>query len=181
MEKTVVDRLYDEYKDLVSFLDRNNEISFRTLADANFRKSLLLAAASYFEHHLTSILSDFIQNESPENQLLFEFVKNKAISRQYHTYFSWNEKNANQFFGLFGDSFKTYMKDEVKNNEDLDKSIKAFLEIGQDRNRLVHQNFGTIHLEKTTKEIYELYQAALSFLESLPCKMQECISQCKSE
>ena len=42
---TIVDRLYQNYTDLIAALDNAGEVSRRTFADENFRKSLLLAVA----------------------------------------------------------------------------------------------------------------------------------------
>jgi len=100
--------------------------------------------------------------------LLREFVRNKAIARQYHTLFQWNAKNANSFFGLFGDDFKVRMKQRVAADTDLDEAIRAFLELGEQRNRLVHQDYATFSLEKTSEEIFELYRTASRFVEELP-------------
>ena len=60
----------------------------------------------------------------------------------------------------------------VKTDDQLDISVKAFLEIGRERNRLVHQDYGTFTLEKTADEIYKLYQAALTFVEVLPARFR---------
>ena len=46
-------------------------------------------------------------------------------------------------------------------------------ELGRERNRLVHQNFGVVPLEKTTEEIHELYRRALLFVESVPAALRE--------
>jgi len=97
----------------------------------------------------------------------------KAIRRQYHTYFSWDAKNANQFFGLFGKEFKEFMNSEIKKDDKLDDSIKAFLEIGRERNRLTHEDIATFNLEKDTKALYNLYQTALYFVETLPKKLKQ--------
>lgn len=174
MSVTNVDRLYKEFRDLVSYLDKAGEPSLRSVVDENFRKSLLLAAASYFEDRITNDLLLFIGAISNDNQLLIEFVKNKGVKRQYHTFFKWDERNANQFFGLFGGSFSAFMKNQVKSDDNLDNAIKAFLEIGNDRNRLIHQNFATFSLEKTADEIYNLYKAALPFVDSLHANFQKC-------
>jgi hypothetical protein len=168
MSETIVDKMYKEFDDLVKYLEDHDEISFRNTADENFRKSLLLTAASYFEDCITEAIRAFAIDASNKNQLLVEFVRNKAVSRQYHTFFNWDAKNANTFFGLFGASFKALMEDKVKNDRELDTAIKAFLELGRERNLLVHQNFGAYSSQKTPKEIYELYQKALSFVEALP-------------
>ena len=50
---TVVDRLHESFAYLLAVLDDAGELSLRTVADENFRKSLLLAATSYFERRMT--------------------------------------------------------------------------------------------------------------------------------
>ena len=172
-ERTVVDKLYDDFNELVSFLKKGDEVSFCNLAGENFTKVLLLAAASYFEDRLVKELLEFVSEVSKENKLLVELVKKKALDRQYHTFFDWKGKNANQFFGLFGDSFKDFMKNEVENDAELAEALRAFLEIGRERNRLVHQNFATFSLEKTVEEVYQSYQVALYFVESIPDKLRQ--------
>ncbi len=169
---TIVDRLYHEFQDLVSYLDQNGQISFCNTANENFSKTLLLATASYFESRITEHLLAFVREVAKENQRVVKLVENKAIRRQYHTLFNWEATNANQFYGLFGETFKTFMTNEIKHDIKLEESVKAFLEIGRNRNSLVHQDFGTFSLGKTTDEIYQLYQKALYFVESLPDKLR---------
>ena len=53
MPATVVDELHESFSGLLSVLDAAGEVSLRAVADENFRKSLLLAAASYFERRMT--------------------------------------------------------------------------------------------------------------------------------
>ncbi|MCA9980168.1 MAG: hypothetical protein KDD89_05030 [Anaerolineales bacterium] len=166
-----VDRLHKDHHEIVSYFDEKGEISFRSAADENFRKSLLLAAASYFEERVSEDLLQFFSETS--NQLAVEIIRSKAIKRQYHNLFDWDSNNANRFFSLFGASFKSFMVDEIKANDDLNNAIKAFITLGQDRNRLVHQNFGTFTLEKTADEIYELYKQALVFVEAIPNKLNK--------
>lgn len=172
MNDTVVDRLYQEFESIISHLDREGEISFRNTADENFRKALLLAAASYFEYRVRETLEEFAKESSNGNERLVEFIKNKAISRQYHTFFNWDSSNANSFFGLFGSLFKDLMQSRVENDDQLERAIKAFLEIGRERNRLVHQDFGTFPIEKTAQEIYELYQTAIIFIDTLSTQLR---------
>lgn len=176
MSLTVVDRLYDEFEALKRHLDEAGEVSLRSTADENFRKSLLLAAASYFERRISDLVVEFAKESFQIDHPIIEFLKNKAISRQYHTYFKWDSSNANQFFGLFGETFRIFMVKEIKSDFELETSIKAFLELGNDRNRLVHQDFGTFPLEKTSDEIYQLYKSALRFVDSLPLKLRACTS-----
>ena len=90
------------------------------------------------------------------------------MSRQYHTWFQWDGSNANSFFGLFGSDFRDFMKERIREDEELDGSVRAFLELGRERNRLVHQDFGTFPLEKTTAEIHALYTRAMRFVDAVP-------------
>ena len=168
MTQTVVDRLHTEFSDLLALLDGAAQVSLSSVADDSFRKALLMAAASYFERRMTDAVLSFVAEVTAEDHVLFWLVKNKAVSRQYHTWFDWDKRNANSFFGLFGASFRDYMKAEVAADEELESSIRAFLEVGRERNRLVHEDFGSFSLEKTSEETYALYSSAMNFVEWFP-------------
>ena len=140
----------------------------RNVAEENLRKSLLLAAASYFEQRMTEDVVSFVKVITEDNHVLVHFVQNKAVSRQYHTWFDWDKKNANRFFGLFGEPFKKYMEKLVSEDAELKVSIQAFLEVGIERNRLIHENLGSFSLEKTIEEVFSLYSAARLFVERFP-------------
>lgn len=165
---TVVDLLHENFAGLLGVLDEAGEVSLRAVADENFRKSLLLAAASYFERRMTETVLSFVGDATNGNVLVAALVRNKAVSRQYHTWFQWDTGNANSFFGLFGNDFRDFMKRRIKDDVGLDDSVRAFLEIGRERNRLVHQDFGAFTLEKTTEEIHALYRRAMRFVEAVP-------------
>lgn len=96
--------------------------------------------------------------------VIVAFVDNKAVKRQYHTFFNWDGKNANQFFGLFGDTFKRRAREEIQ-TKSLDDAEVAFLSIGQERNRLVHQNYIEAQINDTFEEIYIKYEKACDFVE----------------
>ena len=168
MPSTVVDRLHEDFVSLLSVLDEADEVSLRAVADENFRKSLLLAAASYFERRMTETVLSFVEDATNRNLLVTALVRNRAVSRQYHTWFQWDAGNANSFFGLFGSGFRDFMKSRIREDDDLDDSVRAFLELGRERNRLVHQDFGAFPLEKTTEEIHALYRRALRFVDEVP-------------
>jgi len=171
---TAVDRLYEEAVAVVEALRDIPAVSLQVTAGDHFRKALLLAAASYFEQRVCGCVLDFVRERSSGSLLVENFVRNKAISRQYHTWFKWDESNANQFYGLFGPEFRSAMSSRVNGSEELRNSVKAFLEVGNDRNRLVHQDYATFPLDKTLDEIYSLYQRALMFVEHLPSALRDC-------
>jgi hypothetical protein len=92
---TIVDKLYGEYSAIVSMMDQYNAVSFRNTLNDNFRKTLLLCAASHFEFRITSDVVSFCAEVAGGNSMIPSLVKNKAVSRQYHTWFDWNSSNAN--------------------------------------------------------------------------------------
>jgi hypothetical protein len=97
-----------------------------------------------------------------------EFVRRKGLSRQYHTLFDWDRGNGNPFFALFGETFRLAMEARVKSDLELAESVRAFLELGRERNRLIHQDLGQFVLEKTSGEIFALYGRGARFVEALP-------------
>lgn len=179
MNATVVDRLHSEFTDLIGML--KDEPSMQIVAWDNLRKSLLMAAASYFEQRMTENVLNFVKAITEDNHVLVHFVKNKAISRQYHTWFDWDNKSANRFFGLFGEPFKKYMEKLVSEDAGLKASIEAFLEVGSERNRLIHQDFGSFSLEKTIEEVFDLYSTARPFVERFPKEIAEFVKGCSAK
>lgn len=167
-----MDQLHQNFAGLLSVLDEAGEVSLRSVADENFRKSLLLAAASYFERRMTETVLTFVEESTNQNIRVVELVRSKAVRRQYHTWFQWEGNNANSFYGLFGSEFREFMKRKVEEDK-LEDAVRAFLELGRDRNRLVHQDYGVFVLEKTTEEIHELYCRARDFVETVPDALRE--------
>ena len=167
----IVGTRYKEFKEMIDYLETNKEISLKIVADDNLKKVLLLSAASYFEDEIKDIILSFVDENSNDNSMIKSFVKNKAVERQYHRYFDWSAKNANKFFSLFGEEFKKRASGDVKDNSELEESIRAFLEIGNLRNELVHGNFAVFPIEKTVEEIYELYRSAHQFIDYLSSKL----------
>lgn len=165
---TIIDKQYTSGIELINYLKSKQEITLAGEAENNFSKNMLLSAASYFEKEISETIIEFAKSHSDNNELIVSIIKVKAVKRQYHTYFDWEKaSNANSFFSLFGDDFKNKMTKRVKDEPELEKSIKAFLELGQERNKLVHQNFAEIVLDKTAEEIYKLYQTSLLFIDTI--------------
>jgi hypothetical protein len=155
VQETIIDKQYANGIALISFLKSQQEITMSNEAENNFIKNILLSAASYFEKEISEIVIEFAKTHSDNDELVVSIIRAKAIKRQYHTYFDWEKaNNANSFFALFGDDFKNKMANRVKVEQTLDASIKAFLQLGQERNKLVHQNFAEIVIDKTAEEIY---------------------------
>lgn len=170
---TIVDKLYGEYAAIVSMMDQYNAVSFRNTLNENFRKTMLLCAASHFEFRITSEVVSFCAEVAGGNSMIPSLVKNKAVSRQYHTWFDWQANNANAFFNMFGEDFRSHMIEIIKLDQNMAKSISAFLEIGRERNRLVHQDYGSFFLEKSAEEIFGLYVSAMVFVDFVPKALRD--------
>ena len=173
MAVTVVDRLHEEMEGILRFLSEGEEYELRSAADDHLKKSLLMAAASYFERSLTKAVMDFAEETYGTDHVLPKLIRNKAVARQYHTWFDWDARNANRFFGLFGDDFKKHVSNRIADSADLEAAIRDFLEIGRDRNRLVHLDYGNFVIEKTAEEIHGLYLSADQFVAWFPKVLRE--------
>ena len=169
--ETIVDKTYQDNESLIGFLDTLKEPSFKILAESNFKKGLILSIASYFEKIILELILEFSNNVSQGNAYLVAFIELNALKRKYHTLFDWDNQKANSFFSKFGQDFKKRAISDVKNDNELNESIKAFLSLGNLRNKLVHANYANHFIEKTTQEIYEEYKKALYFIAYLRGKL----------
>lgn len=163
----MVEKLSGEYSAIAKYLEENSEISFLNSLESMTPKVLLLAGASHLEQLIQEVILNYYRAITSHNEMAVSFVKNKAVTRQYHTYFQWTASNANNFFALFGEEFKTQMKERVKRDEEFDKHTQAFLELGALRNQLVHENYALFSLNKTSEEIVNLYHDALKFVDTI--------------
>ena len=69
------------------------------------------------------------------------------------------------------------MKRRVKGDQDFDESVKAFLEIGNLRNQMVHRNYADFQLNNTVEEVYSLYTRAGRFVDEFPDAIRQFIGQ----
>lgn len=170
MSNNVVERLHGEFTDLRDFLSATDGAKFVPVVEELLPKAMLLAVASYFEKHLSDEVERFAADEAGEEHVLRWVIKRKVISRQYHTWFAWDsQRSVNSFFSMFGPDFKDEASRWIEEDEDLQSSIIAFLEIGRERNRLVHESFGEAPLyNKTTADVYGLYESARNFVDWVP-------------
>jgi hypothetical protein len=166
-----VDNLLEEYSTLRQLLLDGGEPSLAAAIERVYPKVMVVAVASYFEDAVTNSIAEFCR-ESVTESSIHEFVRNKGLSRQYHTLFNWNSKNLNTFYGLFGEDAKYRHKKWVQECEANADAVLAFLEIGSLRNTLVHQDFADFALEKTALDVHHLYNRAMPFVESVTAPLR---------
>ena len=168
--------MVEEHRLLIAHLRSTGAISLLATVEPAFAKTLLVSAASYYEQRMTEILVGLYKSGDGRSTVLAEFVRSQAIGRRYAQLFNWSESNANSFFRSFGNDFRTYMVQKVRNDQKLDESIKAFLELGKFRNDLVHGNYADFSLNKTVDEVFCLYQKAGRFVEGFADNIREYIN-----
>lgn len=161
----LVQAIYEDNSQLLAYLQENRELSFANSVENILPKVLLLAIASHLEYEVQSLILEYFREVTGNQACAMSFVERKAIARQYHTYFQWESGNANAFFALFGDEFKSIVRELLRSDEELAAAIKDFVPIGALRNQLVHQNYAAFIMENTAEEIMHMYQNALIFVE----------------
>lgn len=164
----LVRAIYEDNRQLLEYLQENQEVSFANSVENILPKVLLLATASHLEHELQNLILEYFREITGNQECAVSFVERKAVTRQYHTYFQWDTGNANAFFALFGDDFKSTVRGLLKADEELAAAVRDFVSIGSLRNQLVHQNYAMFIMENTAEEIMRMYESALKFVERFP-------------
>jgi hypothetical protein len=167
----VVDVFYTNYEELSALIEKTQQVSLRVWVSESFRRVLVLTMANYLESRVKTLIQELVKKKSA-SELVFSFLSN-SMERQYHTYFNWETRNANKFFSLFGERFKNEMVKDVDSIDKLDEGIVAFLEIGNTRNILMHEELFNVDIgNKTPKEFYESFKSAIFFVDYLGKKFE---------
>ncbi|MCH5161871.1 MAG: hypothetical protein J1G38_00075 [Clostridiales bacterium] len=165
--------LINGYHEIHKYLIENGQVSFANDVDSYYKKILVFSCASLFENLICNSIYEKAKIVCPAP--IAEFIRNKAIERQYHTYFQWKEpktSSINVFLGLWGDDFKTSFLNVIKNDEKLSDGVKAFLILGNERNLMAHENFIEYNPISTFNEIKVLYEQADYFVNTLLSKIE---------
>lgn len=167
----IVEDFYGKYKELLTKLQTNNEVSLHVWAHEYFRRVLVIIIANHLENEVKTIVKEFSKCRSG-SELISSFIE-KSMERQYSTYFDWDANNANKFFAYFGVVFKQEASKDVRENNELEEGIKAFLEIGDARNTLAHERLHIANIgNKTAEEFYAAFKKATVFIEYLRKKLK---------
>lgn len=168
IDPSVVHALVTDHESIRKHLMDQGEISFAATLETSVPKVALLSASSWIEDQIQRIVLDLFEEAMSDAPHRVSFVKTTGVDRRYHTWFDWERRNANKFFGLFGPDFKDYCATRVREQPELAQSIAAFMELGELRNTLVHENFASFALGKSLSEVEVLFNQALKFVEALP-------------
>ena len=175
-----IEELWRDHRDLVTYLQYGKQLQLQSRVEDAFSKTLIVAAASYFEVRLTQSIVELYYESTQGAGVLAQFVKKQVIGRRFAQLFKWDNEgktaqNANSFYRSFGADFREYMVRRVREDKCLEDSVKAFLEIGNLRNQMVHGNYADFQLNKTVEEVFKLYQEATNFVDRFPAAIREFI------
>lgn len=162
-----IEALFAQYEDLRTYLVGQGQPSYASTIESIAPKVLLLAAASYFESQVVSAIVDHFTSRLGRDDPRVEFVKERALERQYHSLFDWKATNVNKLWAFFGPTFKEYAARAVDDDDVLSDGVRAFLEIGRVRNEMVHGNYLSYDLQKTGGDIMDLARRGDSFISRL--------------
>jgi len=160
---SLLQRLVDESDELRGFLSAQAQLSLLRAAEDISRKTLVLSAASLFEHRITEAILSYADEASGSDACITSLIRNKAIRRQFHTFFEWEKKKPGPFFTLLGDELGRKLKEDCAKSPGKEQ-IEAFLEVGYLRNCLVHQNYAEFLLDKSADDIRQLCESADRFV-----------------
>ena len=164
MESERIERQYQDSKELYNYLLGKGEVSFATYIDSVYKKVLVLSAASYFESKISELISKYATKASGSDKRIVKLIESKVIERQYHTLFQWEANNTNAFWKLFGEETKENVRQKINSDEKLRAAERCFIELGRQRNLLVHENFAEFDVNTTVGEIYGKYREACNFI-----------------
>lgn len=164
---TIIEGIFSNQRLVIDML-RPEDISLSIDTDALLTKALVLAAASEMESRVTNTIRAYVREIAGADHPMEAFLVNQALERKYHTLFDWNKRNANSFFGKFGESVKEHALAAISNDDELRQAVVAFLELGNERNTIVHENFAAFSYPKTPEEVIDRYRQASLFCERLP-------------
>ena len=167
-----IERLNAIAMDTVALLDRANEVSLRSDADDIFRRAIVLAIGSYFERKITAAIEGYCSQKSSADEALVSFVRNKAIARQYHTYFNWKAANVNNFLGLFGKNFQTKVEYAIANDSDAAEGMRKFVVLSSLRNEIAHGNFAAVPIDISRDDIVRDYKLAMKFIKVIEASLE---------
>lgn len=163
-----IDGLISDHERLLQHLLDTGETSYHATLESTIPKVFLIAAASWMEDQVKQILLDFFKETTHSNEATQAFIRRTVIDRGFHTLFDWDARSPSRFFANFGEEVKKTSADLYKNDAGYAAECSAFLELGDLRNQVVHRNYASFTLEKTSGEVGDLYRLANKFVARLP-------------
>ncbi|UVJ38026.1 HEPN domain-containing protein [Arthrobacter sp. CJ23] len=158
-----VDLLYQDYVELVS--DLSTSPSGLSSLNRSYHKHLLVAAASSLEDRVKALVPEIFGRHGTDR--LAAFVAKQVMARGYHTLFDWRGGTAQGFFTSFGEVCGQTFKAALKADDVLKAQHGAFMQLGDLRNQVVHNDYASALIELTPAEIIARYKLSLEFVDRI--------------
>jgi hypothetical protein len=171
-----VERIRGELLSLREIVGRSKSLSDVNAFESLAAKTLLLAAASFFEKKICEAILACAKNTGTHD-IFANFIEKQALERKFHSMFQWEATNINRFLALFGTENKKIMEDEIKVSEQLSSAMNDFIYINSQRNLLVHNNFAAFNLDAAMDDIWLKFGSAKRLSDWLPEKLTELASE----
>lgn len=155
---------FKEFEEINGLLVDIGRVDLSTSYSNVFAKTFTLLCASFFESEILKLLQAFVEQYS-NHCAVKDFIINKTLKRQYHTLFDWNSNSIESFLGLFGDEFRSVVKNKLQDNDEMKSAIQNFMQIGRYRNEITHKNILSYTYDKTPKDVLDMFKNALKLLD----------------
>jgi len=159
---------FNERLEIARSLTARGELSLVNTFNTDLPRIFVVASASHFETVVASHIRNFFAEMSNGHPAVIEFVDKKVLFRSYHTLFNWPSNSVSSFFAMFGKLCADHYKQLSKDQDWLSEAARAFLQLGQARNELVHGDFATHSPSLTAPEVQAAFISAQRFVESIP-------------
>lgn len=156
-----VESIFGDYQNLQEELASSP--SGLAAINRSYNKQLLIASASSLEDHVKQVVPEMFERLG--NNRLRVFVEKRVFARGYHTLFDWPSLSAKGFFSSFGENASKAFKSTIGSDADFKSYHDAFMELGNLRNELVHNDFASQVVPLTPLEIIEKYRLAVLFVD----------------
>jgi hypothetical protein len=167
-----VDRIHGELSSLREIIQHTESLSDVNAFEALGSKTLLLAAASFFEKQVCEAILGCAK-DTGTSEIFASFIEKQALERKFHSMFQWEATNINRFLALFGTECKKIMEKEIKESEELSSAMNDFIYINSQRNLLVHNNFAAFNLDTAMDDIWLKFKSAKLLSDWLPMRLTE--------
>lgn len=157
-QKSQTARIFSEFQAALALIPVE-QISVRSDLSALYTKVLAVSCGSEFEDVVSRVVERAISARI-KSAPFAEAVVQRLITRKYFQLFDFDKANINKLLELFPAEAKPRYGDLVTAETWINQSIKDFMALNRERNRLVHQNFAAASSDYTAEEVFALFESA---------------------
>ena len=120
-----INQFIQDYQEIKDILLKNSQLSLASSFNRQYTNIFIIVLASKHESLISRIIIEFCKMNSSDERII-HLLKMKCLDRQYHTFFNWDSNDIGPFLTMFGKKFKDEIKSKIKDDDELNLSIKGF-------------------------------------------------------